>query len=84
MQYVYKSLSATQNINPWISQIHTPVRYSRICNDIGAFSDRVFKITNDLVGLGFKRQRLRKIYFSVVRRHGLNEKFGTGCGNVLP
>ena len=59
------------------------VRYSRICNDVDAFSDRVSKITDDLIGLGVRRDRLSKIYLSVVRRHGLREKFGIGCGNVL-
>ena len=59
------------------------VRYSRICNDVDAFSDRVSKLTDDLIGLGFNRYRLSKIYLSVVTRHGLKEKFGVGCGYVL-
>ena len=59
------------------------VRYSRICNEIEAFADRVLKITDDLIGLGYRRDRLSKIYLSVVTRHGLREKFGVGCGNIL-
>ena len=59
------------------------VRYSRICNDFEAFADRVLKITDDLIGLGFKPARLTKIYLSVVTRHGLKEKFGVGCGDIL-
>ena len=59
------------------------VRYSRICNDIEPFSDRVSKITNDLTLLGYKLERLRKIYSSIVRRHGLIEKFGAMCEDIL-
>ena len=59
------------------------VRYSRICNEIEAFADRVLKITDDLIGLGYRRDRLSKIYLSVVTRHGLREKFGVGCENIL-
>ena len=61
------------------------VRYSRICNNFDAFSDRVLKFTDDLIELGFRRDRLSKIYLSisVVRRHGLKNKFGIGCGNIL-
>jgi hypothetical protein len=59
------------------------VRYSRICNEIEAFADRVLKITDDLIGLGYRRDRLSKIHLSVVTQHGLREKFGVGCGNIL-
>ena len=59
------------------------VRYSRICNDVDAFSDRVLKFTDDLINLGFKRDRLCNIYLSVVRRYRLKEKFGIVCGNIL-
>ena len=59
------------------------MRYSRICNDVDAFSDRVLKFTDDLINLGFKRDRLSNIYLSVVRRHRLKEKFGIVCGNIL-
>ena len=59
------------------------VRYSRICNNIEAFSDRVFKITDDLALLGYRRERLLKIYSSIVCRHGLIEKFGTTCEDIL-
>ena len=58
-------------------------RYSRICNDVDAFSDRVLKFTDDLINLGFKRDRLCNIYLSVVRRYRLKEKFGIVCGNIL-
>ena len=51
------------------------MRYSRICNDVVAFSDRVLKFTDDLIELGFRRDRLSKIYLSVVKRHG-----GPGMG----
>ena len=59
------------------------VRYSRICNNVVAFSDRVLKFTDDLIELGFRRDRLSKIYLSVVKRHGLKNKFGIGCRNIL-
>ena len=59
------------------------MRYSRICNDVKAFSDRVLKFTDDLIRLGYRQSRLSKIYLSVVRRHGLIEKFGVGCENML-
>ena len=59
------------------------IRYARICNQIDGFSDRVSKLTDDLIGLGFKLPRLSKIYLSVVTRYGLKEKFGIGCGNIL-
>ena len=36
------------------------VRYSRICNNFEAFSDRVSRLNNDLIVLGYKRDRLRK------------------------
>jgi hypothetical protein len=58
------------------------VRYSRICNNVDAFSERVSNLTDDLIELGFRQDRLSKIYLSVVRRQGLREKFGIGCGNV--
>ena len=45
------------------------VRYSRICNDVDTFSDRVLKFNEDLIDLSFKRDRLSNIYLSVVRRH---------------
>ena len=41
------------------------------------------KFTDDLIELGFRRDRLSKIYLSVVKRHGLKNKFGIGCGNIL-
>ncbi len=59
------------------------VRYSRICNDIVSFSDRVLRISNDFINLGYKRERLCKIVAAVVRRHKLAEKFGDGCRNIL-
>ena len=59
------------------------MRYSRICNDIDAFSDRVLKFTDDLIDLDFKRVRPSNIYLLVVRRHRLEDKFGIVCGNIL-
>ena len=61
------------------------VRYSRICNNFEAFSDRVSRLNNDLIVLGYKRDRLRKLYTSIVIRHRLIEKFGTACEeNLVP
>ena len=57
------------------------VRYSRICTDVDAFSDRVLKFTDDLINLGFKL--LNEIVFAIYRRHRLKEKFGIVCGNIL-
>ena len=59
------------------------VRFSRICNDIGPFSNRVLRITNDLIELGYKRERLCRIFATVVRKHKLVEKFGDGCSSIL-
>ena len=49
---------------------------------------KIYKIiyinaTDDLINLGFKRDRLCNIYLSVVRRYRLKEKFGIVCGNIL-
>ena len=59
------------------------VRYSRISNNVDAFSYRVLKFTDDLIELGFRRDRLSEIYLSVAKRHGLKNKSGIGCGNIL-
>ena len=59
------------------------VRYSRICNSMTSFSDRVLRITNEFIRLGYDRERLYRIYLVIVKRHRLSEKFGEGCKLIL-
>ena len=59
------------------------IRYSRICNDLTNFSERVIRITNDLINLGFDTARLRKMFVSIVDRHRLVSKFSRECRGIL-
>ena len=50
--------------------------YSRICNDFTIFSERVIRITDDVI-------RLRRMFVLIVGKHGLMRKFGTECRDIL-
>ena len=79
-QPIYSNQASCTLYGTYNSQI---VRYSRICNDILPFTDRVLKITNDFIKLGYKRERLCHIFMVIVGRHNLIEKFGDDCRNIL-
>ena len=59
------------------------IRYSRICNDLTNFSERVIRITNDFINLGFDTARLRKMFVSIVDRYRLVSKFSRECIGIL-
>ena len=63
------------------------VRYSKICNDVDAFSGGALKFIYYSIdhGFTFKRVCLSNIYLLVVtiRRHRLKDKFCIVCGNIL-
>ena len=59
------------------------IRYSRICNILTNFSERVTRITDDFIDLGYDVSRLRKMFVSIVDKHRLINKFGRECRDIL-
>ena len=44
------------------------IRYSRICNDIEPFVERVKRINSEFIKLRYKQTRLRRLFAMIVRR----------------
>ena len=59
------------------------IRYSRICNDIEPFAERVKRINSEFIKLRYKQTRLRRLCAMILRRHDFGRKFGDGCRDIL-
>ena len=69
----YQPIGGNQSSDVFYSQI---IRYSRICNVFTNFSERVIIIIDDFI-------KLRRMFVSIVGKHGLMIRFGTECRDIL-
>ena len=59
------------------------IRYFRICTDIESFSERVIRIFDEFIKLGYTNLRLVNLYKQACIKHSFCKKFGKSCNDIL-
>ena len=58
------------------------IRYYRICNQLTYFTERANRLFNDLIILGYSKEKLCGIYRRTCDKYGFSAKFGP-CNDIL-
>ena len=59
------------------------VRISRACNNFEMFIERIIRMHDVFLELGYDRGKLRTVYEKVVKTHDLHGKFNVNCSGYL-
>jgi len=59
------------------------IRISRACNNFEMFEQRVTRMYDEFLKLGYDRSKLRNVYGKVVKKYDLQGKFGVNCNGRL-
>ena len=85
LAFLFLSLDADAAFNSLSGAVFSSqiIRISRACNNIDMFVERVTRMHEEFLKLGYDRTKLRNVYERVVKKYDLQGKYGVNCSGCL-